>query len=303
MIFKNRRNDVKLLPHIMHPIYGLDPKAGQFYPWNIRLFDIDKAWVHSKGKGVVVAVLDTGCDLEHEDLADSFVPGYNFVDDNQTPIDKNGHGTHVAGTIAASDNHKGMVGIAPEAKIMPLKCLADNGSGRSAWIAEAIKFAADNNADIISMSLGMNSRSSNIESSLKYAKNKGCLIFAAAGNAGNATDVLFPSNSDHTISIGAVDRDLNICNFSCCGESLDFLAPGQDIISCTPNNTYSKTSGTSMATPFAAGCAALFLSLKKKKFSKEELISEFSQNAMKLKDPRYRGNENYEANGIIRPKY
>jgi len=303
MRVRNRRHDVKLLPHIMNPIYGLDPKSGQFYPWNIRLFDIDKAWMHSKGNGIVVAVLDTGCDLEHEDLADSLVPGYNFVEDNQTPMDKNGHGTHVAGTIAASDNHRGIVGIAPEAKIMPLKCLSDLGSGRSAWIAEAIKFAADNGADIISMSLGMPGKSQSIESALKYARNKGCLIFAAAGNSGNNVDIQFPSNSEHTISIGAVDKDLNICNFSCCGESLDFLAPGQDIISCTPNNTYSKTSGTSMATPFASGCAALFLSLKKKKVTKEEFINEFAQNAIKLEDPRYRDNENYEANGIIRPKY
>lgn len=297
------RNEARLLPHVMKPIYGLNPKSGQFYPWNIRLFDIDKAWLHSKGKGVVVAVLDTGCDLEHEDLKDSLVPGYNFVDDNQSPIDGNGHGTHVAGTIAASDNHKGIVGIAPEAKIMPIKCLSDNGTGRSNWIASGIRYAADNRADIISMSLGMPRSSSAIESALKYARNKGCLIFAAAGNSGNNVDIQYPSNSPETISIGAIDKDLKICNFSCCGESLDFLAPGQDIISCTPNNTYSETSGTSMATPYASGCAALLLSLVKKKFSKDEIIREFASNALPLDDPRYKGDKDYEANGIIRPKY
>lgn len=298
-----RRKEARLLPHIMEPVHGLDPNIGQFYPWNIKLFDIQKAWRFSKGAGVVVAVLDTGCDLLHEDLADSFVPGYNFVDNSTTPIDKNGHGTHVAGTIAASDNNRGIVGIAPEAKIMPLKCLGDNGAGSSRWIASAIRYAADNGADIISMSLGMGSVSNAIESAMKHAKSKGCLIFSAAGNSGNNVDVQFPANSSYTISIGAVDKKLHVCNFSCSGETLDFLAPGQDIISCTPNNTYSKTSGTSMATPFASGCAALFLSLKKKKFSKEEIISEFAENALPLDDPRYKGRENYEANGIIRPKY
>jgi len=298
-----KRRECKLLPHVMKPIYGLDPNSGQYYPWNIRLFDIDKAWLYSKGEGVTVAVLDTGCDLEHEDLCDSFVPGYNFVDDNNSPVDKNGHGTHVAGTIAASDNNKGIVGIAPMAKIMPIKCLDDNGSGRGLWISKAIRYAADNGADIISMSLGMGRTSHSIESSLDYAKSKGCLVFCAAGNAGNHVDIMYPASSTLTVSIGAIDKNLNICNFSCSGETLDFLAPGQDIISCTPNNTYSKTSGTSMATPYASACAALLLSLRNKKFTQEQIIQEFAENALPLKDPRYKGKENYEANGIIRPKY
>lgn len=297
-----RRRECKLLPHIMKPVYGLDPNVGQFYPWNIRLFDINKAWDYSQGEGVVVAVLDTGCDLEHEDLKENLLNGYNFVEDNQTPEDINGHGTHVAGTIAASNNNKGMVGIAPKAKILPVKCLGDNGSGSTNWIAKGIKFAADNNADIISMSLGTSRKSNAIESAISYAIKKGCLVFCAAGNDGNSVDIQYPANSPNTISIGAVDKDLNICNFSCCGDSLDFLAPGQDIISCTPNNTYSKTSGTSMATPFAAGCAALLLSLKKNKFSTEELVREFSENALPLKDPRHKGDKRYEGNGIIRPR-
>ena len=300
---RQRRRDCKLLPHVMKPVYGLDPNVGQFYPWNIRLFDIDKAWKHSQGEGVTVAVLDTGCDLEHEDLKENLIAGYNFVEDNQTPQDINGHGTHVAGTIAASNNNKGMVGIAPKAKIMPVKCLGDDGSGASIWIAQAIKYAADNQADIISMSLGTSRRSNAIVQAMKYAENKGSLIFCAAGNSGNSVDVQYPAKCEESIAIGAIDKHLNISNFSCCGETLDFLAPGEDIISCTPNNTYSKTSGTSMATPFASACAALFLSLRKRGFTREEIIHEFAENAIPLKDPRYRGQENYEANGIIHPKY
>lgn len=297
-----KRKQCKLLPHIMKPIYGLDPNVGQYYPWNIRLFDINKAWDYSQGEGVIVAVLDTGCDLEHEDLKENLLNGYNFVDDNQTPQDVNGHGTHVAGTIAACNNHKGMVGIAPKAKIMPVKCLGDNGSGSAVWIAKGIKFAVDNGADIISMSLGMSGSSHAIARSLSYAKSKGCLVFCAAGNDGNHVDIQYPANSEDTISIGAIDKNLNVCNFSCSGDSLDFLAPGQDIISCTPNNTYSKTSGTSMATPFASGCAALLLSLVKKKFTMEEIVKEFAENALPLEDPRYKGNEKYEGYGIIRPR-
>ena len=298
-----RRRECKLLPHVMKPVYGLDPNVGQFYPWNIRLFDIDKAWKHSQGEGVTVAVLDTGCDLEHEDLKENLISGYNFVENNQTPQDVNGHGTHVAGTIAASNNNKGMVGIAPKAKIMPVKCLGDNGSGSTLYIAKAVRYAADNNADIISMSLGTSQMSNIIEQAMNYAVQKGCLIFSAAGNDGNSVDIQYPANSNKTIAIGAIDKNLNVSNFSCCGEALDFLAPGEDIISCTPNNTYSRTSGTSMATPFASACAALFLSLRKRGFSKEEIIHEFAANAMPLEDPRYKGQENYEANGIICPKY
>lgn len=309
MIFFNSRkkHNCGLLPHIKENIYGINSSSAQIIPWQIKLFDIEKAWKYSEGQDVVVAVIDTGCDMDHDDLKDNLIEGYNFSSRNKNPEDRNGHGTHVAGTIAAINNNLGLVGVSPKVKIMPLKALNDEGVGNLHDIANAIYYAIENGADIISMSLGSKEGNSTIENAISEAARKNIVIFCAAGNDGNSSNVMFPANNPHTISIGAIDRSLNICNFSCCGDSLDFLAPGQDIISTCFDNTYAKMSGTSMATPFATGCAALLLSLRKKQNislqTRDDYINEFKTNAIKLKDNRYHGNKSYEGYGIITPKY
>lgn len=294
-------NKIELLPYIKEDIFGLDPNSGQFYGWEIMKFEVQKYWRYSMGEGVRVAVIDTGCDFNHHDLSENMLEGYNFVNPKEPPMDRNAHGTHVAGTIAASNNNLGMVGVAPKAKIIPVKSLDDSGAGSLKSVADGIVWAADMDADIITMSLGSNRSNKSLESAIKYAAEKGSLIFCAAGNSGPRTDIMYPARYAETISIAAIDINMKRTSFSCSGKSLDFLAPGQDILSCTPNNTYAKMSGTSMSNPFAAGCAALAISAIGKRVSREKLVEMFKKTAKKLSDPKYTGNKKYEGYGIITP--
>jgi subtilisin family serine protease len=300
-----RKNNIKLLPYIREDIYGSVDKE-QHYGWEINKFDIRNQWNYSTGRGVVVAVIDTGCDFNHIDIKDNIIQGKNFVEINKDPMDFNGHGTHVAGTIAAINNGKGIVGVAPESKIMPVKALDNSGSGSSDNIVKAIIWSADNKADIITMSLGSPVPSKAIENAINYAASKGTIIFCAAGNAGEATDVMYPAKFNNTIAIGAIDENLNRTSFTCSGDTLDFLAPGHNIISCVPNNGYASMSGTSMSNPFAVGCASLLLSYNKK-IKKYELnntknyIDIFKSKSKPLANPKYSGIHRYEGYGIMYP--
>lgn len=294
------RNQFNLLPHIRENLYGFHASSMQMIPWAIKIFNIEKAWNKSTGKDVVVGVIDTGCDLQHIDLKDNLLPGYNFVENNNNPQDDNGHGSHVAGTIAAINNSLGVVGISPNTKILPVKSLDHNGSGSAASVANGIKWSVDNGAHILTMSLGSPYPSKQIEHAIDYAMKNNVVVFCAAGNSGNHTDIQYPAKFDNTISIGAIDRHLNICDFSCCGDTLDFVAPGADIVSCVPDNSYATMTGTSMAAPFAVGCAALFASLVGKPQTMSNYIDCFKKHTLQLKG-KYSGNKKYQGYGIIQP--
>lgn len=303
---KKSKNNFSLLPYVREDVYGFDPFS-QTYGWEILKFNIQKYWSDSEGEGVTIAVIDTGCDINHKDLKSNIIDGKNFVEPNSAPIDRNGHGTHVCGTIAACNNKTGMVGVAPKTKIMPVKALNDSGNGSIDNIVRAIEWSVDNGADILTMSLGSPGESKDLENVIKYAASKNKIIFCAAGNSGEDVDIMYPAKYDHTISIGAIDQNLNRTSFTCSGDTLDFLAPGHDILSCIPGDNYAMMSGTSMSNPFAAGCASLLLS-KYKKYGKDNLllntenyINLFKQHALNLVDPRYSGIKKYQGYGIIRP--
>jgi subtilisin family serine protease len=304
------KNNYELLPHLREDVFGLTPESAQILGWEIKKFNIPDLWKHSTGEGVKVAVVDTGCDLNHPDIKNNLIQGKNFIDQNKEPIDLNGHGTHCAGTIAAENNGLGMVGVAPKAKIMPVKVLNDKGKGSEKSIVDGIIWAADNDADIISMSLGSPVSSNKLENAIKYAASKGCIIFCAAGNDGESVDIMYPAKLDNTIAIGAINKNLERTSFTCSGETLDFLAPGHDILSCVPGGGYALMSGTSMSTPFAVGCAALLLSHARKiKYSAmdsmlkntTDYINVFKKRAKSLTDPRYAGIKKYEGYGILYP--
>jgi len=287
------------LPFDRKDIFGLNYNNQQIIPWSISELKVEKTWTRSEGKGVTVAVIDTGCDLDHPDLIDNLVEGYDFIKGSKFPVDKNGHGTHVAGTIAASNNKRGIVGVAPKAKIMPLRSLGADGSGELKHICEAILYAADNGAQIITMSLGTPSSSIIFKQTLKYAQDKGCVIFCAAGNSGKNNDLMYPAKFPETISVGSISNDYRISKFSCSrGTELDFLAPGEDVISCVPDDSYANMTGTSMANPFAAGCGALLLSYKRRKLTKNDYVNHFEKYSLK---PKFLF-ETYKSRGIITPR-
>lgn len=247
--------------------------------WNLKLINMEKAWDVTKGKGVVVAVLDTGIAWEdYDDFARvpdlgeaKFVKGWDFVNDDNHANDDHGHGTHVAGTIAQSTNNKeGVAGVAFEATLMPVKVLDHFGSGNTADIADAIRWAADHGAKVINMSLGGGGRSQVMENAVQYARKKGVVVVCAAGNGGRGV-VEFPAAYPGSVAVGAVGPTGERAPYSSWGKELDIAAPGGDksrgeeagVLQNTidPQDVsravYASYQGTSMATPHVAGVAAL----------------------------------------------
>ena len=247
--------------------------------WNLKMINMPKAWDRSKGKGAVVAVLDTGVAFEdHDDFRQvpdlkgtKFVEGYDFVNKDRHANDDHGHGTHVAGTIAqATNNGEGVAGVAFEAAIMPVKVLDHFGGGTSADIADAIRWAADHGANVINMSLGGGGRSAVMEKAVEYARKKGVVVICAAGNGGRGI-VEYPAAYPGSVAVAAVGPGGQRAPYSSWGKELDVAAPGGDkrqgeeagIIQNTidPKDVsqavYASYQGTSMATPHVAGVAAL----------------------------------------------
>jgi subtilisin family serine protease len=295
---------IGLLPYIREDVHSISTSSPQIYGWELQKFAIPSVWSKTQGEGVVVAVIDTGCDIYHDDLKENVLVGKNFINPGHAPLDVVGHGSHVASTIAASDNGTGIVGVAPKSKILPIKSLGDDGSGNMRDIADGIRWAADQKADLITMSLGSPGPAKMIEDAINYAVSKGSVIFCAAGNDGPATDIMYPAKYEHTVAIGAIDEDLNRTNFTCSGDTLDFLAPGHNILGCVPGNRYALMSGTSMSNPFAVGCAALVLSYYRKIHrsvprTSEDYIRIFREHAIPLKNAQYYNQKKYQGYGII----
>lgn len=299
-----KKNKISLLPYTREELYGLSSSDPQFFGWEIVKFNIQKYWNTTKGENVKIAVIDTGCDYNHPDLKNNILDGgYNFVNNNNDPMDDNGHGTHVSSTIAAENNGYGLVGVAPKSKILPIKALDARGGGDLQNVIKAIIFAADKNMDLITMSLGSSSPATALEDAIKYAAAKGCIVYCAAGNSGPSVDIMYPAKYDYTIAIGAIDENLNRTNFTCSGDSLDFLAPGHNIMGCIPNNKYATMSGTSMSNPFAVGCAALLLSYNKKnkKYKLDnynDYVSLFKSQAISINQDNFK-TKKYQGYGII----
>ena len=255
--------------------------------WGADLINAPEAWNKGyTGEGVVVAVLDGGVDYKHEDLRDNIwtnsgeiagngkdddgngfiddVYGWNFHDDDNDTLDRDGHGTHVAGTIAGADNDYGVTGIAYDAQIMPVKVLDDSGAGYNSSIADGIYYAVDNGADVINLSLGGEYPSRDIESAVEYAHENGVTVVMAAGNSSGQTP-MYPANyaDEYGIAVGAVDKNNQLADFSnrAGNDELAYVtAPGVNIYSTVPDDEYESYSGTSMAAPHVSGAVALMLS-------------------------------------------
>ena len=228
--------------------------------WGVLKLNAPAAWKVTKGKGVRVAVLDTGVDVNHPDLAPRIADPADLKDFSNSPfgvVDKQGHGTHCAGSVLASGP---LPGCAPEASLIVAKVLGDKGSGGVDGIAKGIRWSVSRNADIISMSLGGPRADSFIPPALAEAEAAGVIVFAAAGNEGpGANTVGFPGGYPLCVTVGAVDTRLNTANFSSRGSAVFVAAPGVNIRSTYPGGQYATMSGTSMATPNLAGVCALWI--------------------------------------------
>ena len=222
--------------------------------WHLPRAKWDKIWKVYTGKGVRVGVGDTGF-TPHPDLPNT-VAEKSFTGE---PVrDNNGHGTHCAGTILGRNG----LGVAPDAELVVAKVLSNRGSGSSDGIANGIRWMADQQCHIISLSLGGGSPYRPTQDAIKYAWAKGCMVIAAAGNSGynGRNTVGYPAKFDECLCTGAIDSAGNIASFSSGGKELDWAAPGVQIISAHHSGRgYATMSGTSMATPFMAGIAALML--------------------------------------------
>ncbi len=225
--------------------------------------DAPEAWDLSTGiTSTVLAIIDTGVDLDHPDLAGKIIPGYDFVNDDGMPQDDHGHGTHVAGIAAAStDNGIGVAGLCPECRIMPLKALDSGNSGYYSWWASAIVYAVDHGANVINMSMGGTGYSQALRDATLYAYAADVPIVAAMMNDGNST-LYYPAAFTETIAVGSTDRYDDRSSFSNYGDHIDLVAPGSAILSTMWDDTYASWYGTSMATPHVAGVLGLVHSVR-----------------------------------------
>jgi major intracellular serine protease len=275
-------------------------------PKGVELIQAPKLWNETKGKGIKVAVLDTGCETAHPDLKDRIIGGRNFTDDDRSNpdiyTDYNGHGTHVAGTIAAQENDTGVIGVAPEAGLLIVKVLNKAGSGKYDWIIKGIHYAIEEKADIISMSLGGPADVPELHEAIKTAVNNNILVVCAAGNEGDGDDstneFAYPGAYNEVISVGAINLERGSSEFTNSHNEIDLVAPGEGITSTYLNGKYATLSGTSMAAPHVSGALALIKTYANLHF--ERVLSEPELYAQLIKRTVPLGNSpKLEGNGLV----
>ncbi|NOV03466.1 S8 family peptidase [Paenibacillus planticolens] len=231
------------------------------YQWNLPLIETEKGWQLNRGnKDVIVGVVDTGVDLKHPDLQGQLLPGYNVISGDDKPQDDVGHGTHVAGVIAALvNNNLGVAGMTWYNKVLPVKVLDQTGAGSTYSVAQGIIWATDHGAKVINLSLGNYADSGFLHDAIKYAYDKDVALIAASGND-NTDRPGYPAAYPEVFAVAASDSKNNKAPFSNYGDYIDVTAPGVSIASTYPNNQYAALSGTSMASPHVTALAALIRS-------------------------------------------
>ncbi|EOC99555.1 S8 family peptidase [Caldisalinibacter kiritimatiensis] len=321
-IIDSYSEDVDSQKTVIKSVYEInDPEYINGYQWGLYATNIQDAWENvsiEDRNDITIAVIDTGVDLDHPDLKNSIVEGYDFVDGDTVADDEHGHGTHVAGIASAMvDNGLGIAGVAGGVNIMPIRVIGPYGA-TSKDIGDAIIWAADNGADVINMSLGGAEFSQYEYQAVQYAISKGVVVVAATGNESNhwihgekgdidfdndsvryTAPVGYPAAYEGVVGVGAVDwyqdTDFIIADFSNIGEEVDVVAPGVDILSTYPDERYLYMSGTSMATPFVSGYVALILA-GNNNLTVEQVTDILAESSIDLGDE---GNDEYFGYGLV----
>lgn len=263
--------DLKIKYHLSHmpPVTSI--------PWGVKEINSPQAWRKARGRRIKIGIIDTGVDFSHPDLRTAIAGGVNFTHRFLPPYDDNGHGTHIAGTIAARQHSlkditkslpaakkmlRGVIGVAPQSSIYALKCFDKNGSAFVSDIILGIDWCIRNKLNIINMSFGMENKSISLWDSIKIAHDAGLIIVASAGNEGKSGDIDYPARFKETIAVGATNRNKEIAPFSNRSRKIDVYAPGERIYSAWTDRRYNVVSGTSMATSHVTGVIALLLSVR-----------------------------------------
>ena len=257
-----------------YEVKSVEDTIDYMIPKSIQLTNVKTIWNKGYyGKDIHIAILDTGCDINHKCLNDRIVETKNFIDCSEDVTDKNGHGTHVAGIIAANRVKDGMTGIAPEASLHIYKVLADNGNGSYDAIIKGLEQAINQKVDIINMSLGGTEANERMHELINKAINKGICVVCASGNEakgddGTVDEISYPGFWREVIEVGSIEQDGSMSKFSNSNYNIDLVSYGGQITSCYPGNRYATTSGSSQATPQISGALALL---------KQKFIAEFGR--------------------------
>lgn len=310
---ESKEKDVRLIPFTVQAV----EEEADHVPEGVDLIEAPYYWSEGyEGEDVVIAVLDTGIEKDHPDLQDRIIGGKNFVNyegGENDYNDLNGHGTHVAGTIAGNRTEKsGIVGVAPKAKLLVLKVLDRDGSGYFNWIIEAIKYATKwrggngEKVRVISMSLGGPYHLPELQNAVEEAVANDIAVVVAAGNEGDGVEesheFSYPASYNSVISVAASTIDGKLAPFSNNNKEVDVTALGVDVLSSWPGKRYARISGTSMATPHVAGALALLIQRGEKEFGRTLTESEIY--ALLVKSSVELGfKRSSEGHGLVRLNY
>ena len=268
----------------------------QTFDWGLKQLNIPNVWTKTKGAGVTIGVIDTGMPY-HNDIGDNAIAGESFIPGEDIE-DLQGHQTHCVGIISAMDNGFGMVGVAPQATCLCVKGLSNSGSGTYGGLISSLQYCLDKKVDLVSMSLGGPNPSAEMEQMIDKLIQANIPVICAAGNSGNA-GVGYPGGYTNTIAVGAYDEYGRVAGFSSKGPEVDFAKPGVAIYSTYLNNSYSRMSGTSMATPFMAGVVALLLSKwksDKRQYTVDDVIDKLKAHAV---DKGSQGKDENWGHGVV----
>lgn len=273
----------KLVPFKVESIQSTSTEI----PYGVQQLEAPDIWAKGEqGEGVVIAILDTGIDLNHPCLKDQIVGGKNFTGSGSPDdfSDGNGHGTHVAGIIAAKEDDKGVVGVAPKAKLLICKVLGSDGSGSYSSIISGLEYACKwegpngERVRVINMSLGGPENDPELEKAILAAVARGIVVVVASGNEGDNNEATYeygyPALYNECVTVAACDENRQLASFSNNSLEVDIIAAGVKVLSTYPPSQFAKLSGTSMATPHITGTIALLIKIGEKEFKRTLTESE-----------------------------